>query len=64
MRIHAREKFRGHPYFERTAEFCHNWDQESFDPNYDTLPLDFFEPMVRRIFDRQPWGKHTKQGLF
>lgn len=57
----AREIFRGHHYFERTAEFCHNWDQESFDPNYDTLPLDFFEPMVRRLFDRQPWGEHTKQ---
>ncbi|MBN3871277.1 HD domain-containing protein [Nostoc sp. JL33] len=58
---HAREKFRGHPYFERTAEFCHKWDQESFDPNYDTLPLTFFEPMVRRIFAREPWGQHTKQ---
>ncbi|OUL24419.1 phosphohydrolase [Nostoc sp. RF31YmG] len=58
---HAREQFRGHPYFERTAEFCHNWDQESFDPDYDTLPLTFFEPMVRRIFARQPWGEQTKQ---
>jgi predicted HD phosphohydrolase len=57
----ARDKFRGHPYFERTVEFCHNWDQESFDPNYDTLPVSFFEPMVRRIFAREPWGEHTKQ---
>lgn len=56
----AREKFRGHPYFELTVEFCHNWDQESFDPNYDTLPVSFFEPMVRRIFAREPWGEHTK----
>ncbi|MEH1824658.1 MAG: HD domain-containing protein [Nostoc sp.] len=55
---HAREKFRGHPYFDPTAEFCHKWDQESFDPNYDTLPLTFFEPMVRRIFAREPWGQH------
>ncbi|MEH1938434.1 MAG: HD domain-containing protein [Nostoc sp.] len=58
---HAREKFRDHPYFDCTAEFCHKWDQESFDPNYDTLPLTFFEPMVHRIFARQPWGQHTKQ---
>lgn len=57
---HAREKFRGHPYFEQTVEFCHRWDQESFDPNYDTLPLTFFEPLVRRIFARQPWGEHTQ----
>jgi len=58
---HAREKFRDHPYFDCTAEFCHKWDQESFDPNYDTLPLTFFEPMVHRIFAREPWGQHTKQ---
>ena len=58
---YAREKFRGHPYFKPTAEFCHNWDQESFDPSYDTLPLTSFEPMVRRIFAREPWGEHTKQ---
>lgn len=57
----AREKFRGHPDFERTADFCQKWDQESFDPSYATLPLSAFEPMVRRIFAREPWGKHTKQ---
>ena len=56
----AREKFRGHPDFERTVDFCHKWDQESFDPSYGTLPLSVFEPMVRRIFAREPWGEHTK----
>ena len=56
----AREKFRDHPDFERTVDFCHKWDQESFDPSYDTLPLSVFEPMVRRIFAREPWGEHTK----
>jgi predicted HD phosphohydrolase len=58
---YAREKFRGDPYFDSTVEFCHKWDQESFDPNYDTLPLSFFEPMVRSIFARTPWSTHTKQ---
>jgi len=57
----AREQFRDHPYFDVTAAFCHNWDQESFDPDYDTLPLTSFEPLVRRIFAREPWGDHTKQ---
>jgi predicted HD phosphohydrolase len=57
----AREQFRGHPYFDLTAAFCHQWDQESFDPDYDTLPLSFFEPLVRQIFAREPWGEHTKQ---
>ena len=46
----ARERHRGHPMFERTAEFCEKWDQTSFDPDYDTMPLEVFEPMVRRLF--------------
>lgn len=55
----ARERYRGHPMFERTAEFCERWDQMSFDPNYDTLPLEAFEPMVRRLFARPPFGQHV-----
>ncbi len=44
-----REQFRGHPHFERTAEFCEKYDQAAFDPNYDTMPLSAFEPMLRRV---------------
>jgi len=51
----GREKYRGHPHFERTALFCEQWDVLSFDPNYDTMPLEAFEPMVRRIFARPPY---------
>jgi len=50
-----REKFRGHPMFQRTADFCENWDQVSFDPDYDTMPLEAFEPMVKRLFARTPF---------
>lgn len=50
-----REKFRGHPMFERTVEFCAKWDQMAFDPNFDTMPLTAFEPAVHRIFAREPW---------
>ena len=52
-----REQFRGHPMFERTALFCEKWDQNSFDPNYDTAPIEQFEPMVRRLFDKPPFGR-------
>ena len=55
----AREAYRGHPMFERTALFCERWDQTSFDPAYDTLPLEAFEPMVRRIFARPPFEYAT-----
>jgi predicted HD phosphohydrolase len=45
----ARERWRGHPYYQATVDFCENYDQNSFDPSYDTLPLSHFEPMVRHV---------------
>ena len=50
----AREQYRGHPAFELTARFADDYDQISFDPDYDTLPLEHFEPMVREVFSREP----------
>jgi len=46
----AREAYRGHPLFGDCAAFCARYDQNSFDPKYDTLPLEHFEPMVRKVF--------------
>ena len=49
----AREKHRGDLTAEewRLAEqFADDWDQTSFDPDYDTLPLEHFEPKVRQVF--------------
>jgi predicted HD phosphohydrolase len=34
-----REKFRDHPWFARTAEFCSRYDAPAFDPKGETLPL-------------------------
>ena len=50
MDRNMREQFRGHPCFEKTAEFCERYDGPAFDPGAETLPLEFFEPMVRRVF--------------
>ena len=50
----ARERFRDHPWYEATKNFCARWDQCSFDPDYASEPLAFFEPAVRRIFARTP----------
>ncbi len=44
-----REQFRGHEWFDYTAEFCQEYDQAAFDPGYDTLPLQHFEPLVRQV---------------
>lgn len=45
-----REQFRGHEHFAATEEFIDKYDCPAFDPNYDTLPLAFFEPMVMKLF--------------
>lgn len=44
-----REKLRGHEHFEDCAHFCAAYDQTAFDRNFDSAPLEFFEPMVRRV---------------
>jgi len=44
-----RDQFKGHPRFEYTAQFCHLYDQNSFDPAYDTEPLETFVPMLERV---------------
>ena len=46
----AREQYRDHPSFELAAQFADEWDQKAFDPGYDTLPLEHFEPKVREVF--------------
>jgi predicted HD phosphohydrolase len=50
MDRNMRDQYRGHPHFARTAEFCAKYDGPAFDPQGETLPLSFFEPMVRRVF--------------
>jgi len=47
-----RDEWRGHPWFEYTAQFCHLYDQNSFDPAYESLPLEAFVPMMRRVMER------------
>lgn len=49
MDRNARDRFRDHPCFNYTFEFCDKYDQSSFDPDYETLPLAAFEPMLRRV---------------
>ncbi len=51
----ARDNYRDHPYFGDASEFCALYDQCSFDPEYDTLSIEYFEPMLRRVFAAPKW---------
>ena len=55
-----REQYRGHPHFEYCAQFCHLYDQNSFDPAYDSMPLEAFEPMLRRVVERPKTSIYKK----
>jgi predicted HD phosphohydrolase len=50
----ARDSLRDQPYYQDCVDFCANWDQASFDPDYDSLPLDHFVPLVEALFARTP----------
>ena len=43
-------------WYPLAMRFTGEWDQRSFDPGYDTLPLSYFEPMVRRVFGRRSFA--------
>tara|TARA_B100000513_G_scaffold157136_1_gene75141 strand:+ start:465 stop:1022 length:558 start_codon:yes stop_codon:yes gene_type:complete len=51
-----RDKYKNHKYYQDTINFCEKYDQSSFDPNYKSLPLEFFKPMVKKIFSRKPYS--------
>lgn len=57
-----REQYRGHPHFEYCAEFCHRYDQNSFDPGYESMPLEAFEPMLRRVLARPRQSIYLRPG--
>jgi predicted HD phosphohydrolase len=46
----AREQYRDEPWFDLAARFADEWDQVSFDPDYDTEPLEHFEPLISKTF--------------
>ena len=50
----GRERYRDHPFYESCVRFCERWDQPSFDPAYPTRSLEYFAPVIHRVFSPQP----------
>ena len=50
---HARDSYSGHQWFDDAVRFCECYDQNCFDPDYESEPLTFFAPMVHRLFRRE-----------
>ena len=50
-----RQAHANHAYFEDCTVFCERWDQSSFDPAFNTLPVSHFTDRVREVFARTPY---------
>ncbi|AVA26549.1 HD domain-containing protein (plasmid) [Rhizobium sp. CB3171] len=50
-----RDSYRDNQYFGDCADFCEKWDQSSFDPDFETLPLEFFASLVHEVFARRSY---------
>ena len=48
-------KFKDHKYYQDTIDFCETYDQCSFDPDYKSMTLDDFKPLVKKIFAKEPY---------
>ena len=52
----ARDRFKDHPCFDMCSKFCERWDQKSFDPDYPSKTIEYFEPMVKEVFSRKAFS--------
>ncbi|KAI1703742.1 hypothetical protein DdX_14681 [Ditylenchus destructor] len=57
----TRDIYKDHPNYQTTVDFCHNWDQPSFDPEYESFPISHFEPMLKHILQRKPYWHFPNQ---
>ena len=48
----AREVHKDNPHYQHTLDFIEKYDMPAFDEHYDTMPLEDFEPMLRRVLSK------------
>ena len=47
-----RARFADSPHYAACVRFCAEYDQNCFDPDYPTLPITTFEPLLREVVGR------------
>ena len=56
--ILMRDKYKDSEHWKDCVEFCAKYDQNSFDPEYDTEPIETFIPMLRNVLSQ------TKKSIY
>ena len=46
-------EYKGHPAYDLCFRFCRDYDAPSFDPNYDTLPVEAFHEIAERALSKR-----------
>jgi predicted HD phosphohydrolase len=47
---YKRWQYLNRKWYQTACQFSDEWDQASFDPDYDTLPLEHFAAMIENVF--------------
>ena len=55
---HMRDKFKDSEHWKDCVEFCAKYDQNSFDPEYESLPIETFMPMLKKVLSQ------TKKSIY
>ncbi len=48
----SRDQYADSPHYDACVDFCENYDQNCFDPNYPNLPIEEFRPLLDEVFSR------------
>lgn len=48
----ARDRFKHHRWYQDCVDFCERYDQNCFDPEFESKPLEFFRPLVERVMGK------------
>lgn len=59
----ARDIYKDHQWFDDAVEFCEKYDENCFDPAYDSKPLSYFRPMLQEVFTREPRFGETQTSV-
>ncbi len=49
-----RDQYAGHEHYDLTQDFCHNYDQNCFDPTFKSMKLEEFRPALDEIMGNGP----------
>jgi predicted HD phosphohydrolase len=60
----SREIYRDHAWYQDAIDFCHNYDQNCFDPDYETESLEFFAPILRRVISQPSFNDAEQRARY